>query len=248
MLHDGEGAIDNPDGTSTIVPQNQLQRIEPTVPGMATGGTVIPPNPLTPQVGANLGYQENLDVLHGGSKAVAAAAQGARQSQVGTNTRAEGVTAQTLAVDPYMTTGAKNAAMERTAIAGEGAMSTLNQQINTQDLTARENAANNLVTQAPTVQGVNATAQADFAAWAQTHTGQDWTQDPSAIAKGKSLYQVSGGDPNSPEFNTWMNNQWTTAGKQTNAITSAVNTMQHSSIYGTLPNGQPRPEIGRAHV
>lgn len=50
MLHEGEGKMQNPDGSITVVPQKQLQQMEAItgMRGMADGGTYDPANQLQP--------------------------------------------------------------------------------------------------------------------------------------------------------------------------------------------------------
>lgn len=197
---------------------------------------------VTPTVGAQTGYNNIASIAAGGSPQVAAAAQTARETQYGTNVGAQGVTAQLNAADPYATAGAKNAAMARTIIGGEGAMSTLNQTINQQDLAAREQANRDLISNASTMQTVGNAAEQDLAGWAQAHSGQDWANDATAITKGKALFAAAGGNVNdAAAFKTYMDSAWASASKKTNAIDEAFNVLTTSVNYNFIDGDKTKP-------
>lgn len=75
MLHEGEGKMQNPDGSITVVPQKQLQQMEAItgMRGMADGGTYDPANQLQPIANPT---PSSTDYFNQGMKAIADTAAG----------------------------------------------------------------------------------------------------------------------------------------------------------------------------
>jgi hypothetical protein len=70
MLHEGEGKIENPDGSITVVPQQKLQQMEAItgMKGMADGGTYDPASQLKPIANTD---PSSTDYFKQGMKAIA---------------------------------------------------------------------------------------------------------------------------------------------------------------------------------
>lgn len=75
MLHEGEGKMENPDGSITVVPQSKLQQMEAItgMRGMADGGTYDPANQLKPITNS---ASSSTDYFNQGMKAIADTASG----------------------------------------------------------------------------------------------------------------------------------------------------------------------------